>query len=224
MPIKSFFKFLISERYIETNIAALVDSPKLWKNLPDSLTQDEVERLLKHPNAKKKKGMRDRALLELLYATGLRVSEAVNLRMEDVNSEVGFVKCHGKGGKERIVPVGKIALKYLDMYLKKTRPYYLRKKGRAIVKEVFISKLGKKISRQSIWKMIKKYSTECAINKDITPHTLRHSFATHLLERGADLRVVQEMLGHADIATTQIYTHVDRERLKSIHKKYHPRP
>ncbi|MBN1794690.1 MAG: site-specific tyrosine recombinase XerD [Candidatus Omnitrophica bacterium] len=221
--VKSFFKFLVAERYLETNIAAFVDSPKLWQNLPDCLSQDEVARLLSQPNTHKKKGVRDRALLELLYASGLRVSEAVNLRLEHINTEAGFIRCQGKGGRERIVPIGKMALRYLRMYLDGARPYFLKGHG-GTIREMFISQLGRKISRQSIWKIIKKYAREAGIRKKIMPHTLRHSFATHLLERGADLRVVQEMLGHADISTTQIYTHVDRERLKSIHRRFHPRP
>lgn len=223
VAIKVFHRFLARERYVKENVADVLDSPKLWKHLPDVLSVSEIEQILKVPNLKNWMGIRDRAILELLYATGMRVSELATLAMDNVNIDVGFLKCVGKGEKERIVPVGKQAKEMLCRYMDKVRPKLLKKQAKAS-RFVFLSRLGKSISRQSIWKMIKKYANAAHIKKKITPHTLRHSFATHMLERGADLRVVQELLGHADISTTQIYTHIDKERLKAIHRKYHPRP
>ena len=157
-----------------------------------------------------------------MYATGMRVSEIINLKLNDLNMDVGFIKCVGKGSKERIVPLGSHARKAIDKYLDKARPRLIRKKSTET--ELFLTRLGKKMTRQNFWKLVKSYARDAGIKKHISPHTLRHSFATHLLERGADLRVVQEMLGHANISTTQIYTHINKERLKSIHHKYHPRP
>jgi len=220
--IKVFYKYLVAERSIKENIASLVDAPRLWKHLPETLHLDEVEKLLKQPNFKKWMGIRDRACLELMYATGLRVSEIINLKIHDVNLDFGFVKCVGKGDKERIVPLGKQAKQAIYRYLGRVRPKLVRKG--ITDSRLFLTRLSKGMSRQQFWKMIKKYARDARIKKEITPHTLRHSFATHLLERGADLRVVQEMLGHADISTTQLYTHINKERLKSIHHKYHPRP
>lgn len=220
--IKVFYKYLVAERSIKENIASLVDAPRLWKHLPETLHLDEVEKLLKQPNFKKWMGIRDRACLELMYATGLRVSEIINLKIHDVNLDFGFVKCVGKGDKERIVPLGKQAKQAIYKYLGRVRPKLVRKG--ITDPRLFLTRLSKGMSRQQFWKMIKKYARDAKIKKEITPHTLRHSFATHLLERGADLRVVQEMLGHADISTTQLYTHINKERLKSIHHKYHPRP
>ncbi len=220
--IKVFYKYLVSERNIKENVASLVDAPKLWKHLPEALNLADVEKLLGAPSAKQWMGIRDRACLELMYATGLRVSEMINLRVQDVNLEFGFVKCVGKGGKERIVPLGKHAKDAILKYLDRVRPKLAR--GGVTDARIFLTRLGRGMSRQQFWKTIKRYAVSARIKKDITPHTLRHSFATHLLEHGADLRVVQEMLGHADISTTQIYTHIDKERLKSIHHKYHPRP
>lgn len=220
--IKVFYKYLVGERRVKENIASLIDAPKLWKHLPETLNLDEVEKLLKQPNTKKWMGLRDRACLELMYATGFRVSEIINLNTYNVNLEFGFVKCIGKGNKERIVPLGKQAKQVLSKYLEKIRPKLL--KPRVTDSRLFLTRLGKGMSRQQFWKIIKRHARDARIKKEIAPHTLRHSFATHLLERGADLRVVQEMLGHADISTTQIYTHINRERLKAIHHKYHPRP
>jgi integrase/recombinase XerD len=219
--IKSFYKFLILERYVDKDITSILDSPKLWKKLPDVLSLDEVERILKKPNLKSWLGIRDKAALELMYATGMRVSEIVNLTLGDLNLEVSFIKCRGKGEKERIIPIGREAVKAIDRYLVKVR-LKLAKKGKSD-EHLFLTRLGRKMSRQTFWKMIKKYLKKTRIKKKVSPHILRHSFATHLLERGADLRIVQEMLGHANISTTQIYTHINRERLKSIHKKFHPR-
>ncbi|MBU1888002.1 MAG: site-specific tyrosine recombinase XerD [Candidatus Omnitrophica bacterium] len=219
--LKSFFKFLLRENKIKDNITGVIESPKLWKKLPDVLSLDEVEAILKTPNIRDVAGARDKASIELMYATGMRVSELVNLKMDDLNIEVGFAKCFGKGGKERIVPFGRKAKESILRYLEKSRPRLLKKK---VSNALFLTRLGRAMSRQTFWKTIKKYTREARIKKNVTPHSLRHSFATHILERGADLRIVQEMLGHADISTTQIYTHVNKDRLKSIHKKFHPRP
>ena len=221
VAIKVFHRFLLREKYIKEDVASVLDSPKLWKHLPESLSISEVEEIIKKPNIRNWLGIRDKAALELMYATGLRVSEIVNLIVDNVNLDIGFVKCVGKGSKERIVPIGKHSQAALTRYIQKVRPKLIKSTPSNVL---FLSRLGKKISRQSFWKMIKKYALLAGIKKDITPHTLRHSFATHLLEGGADLRVVQEMLGHADISTTQIYTHVNKERLKSIHHQFHPRP
>ncbi len=221
VAIKGFHRFLLRENFIGEYVTSVLEAPKLWKRLPDTLNIDEVLKLLKSPNVREKQGIRDRAALELLYATGMRVSELVNLRLSDLNLDVGFVKCIGKGQKERIIPVGKFAMDWLKKYLDKTRPIFLKNKQN---EKLFITRYGRNISRQTIWKLIKKYASVARIKKRLSPHTLRHSFASHLLERGADLRIVQEMLGHSNIATTQIYTHIDRGRLKMIHQKYHPRP
>lgn len=219
--LKSFFKFLIKENKIKEDPANIIESPKLWKKLPFALNIEEVEAILAAPNLRNPMGMRDKACLELMYATGMRVSEIVYLKMDDVNMEVGFVKCFGKGSKERIVPFGRKAKESVARYLDKARPVFLKKK---VSNFLFLTRLGKSMSRQTFWKIIKRYAKEAGVKKKITPHTLRHSFATHILERGADLRVVQELLGHSDISTTQIYTHISKDRLKSIHQKFHPRP
>jgi len=219
--LKTFFKFLVRENKIKEDPTGVIESPKLWKKLPATLDVKEVESLLKTPNLRELMGMRDKACMELMYATGMRVSELINLKMNDLNMDVGFVKCFGKGNKERIVPFGRKARESVVRYLDKARYKFLKKK---ISNFLFLTRLGKPMSRQTFWKTIKKYTRLAGIKKDITPHSLRHSFATHILERGADLRIVQEMLGHADISTTQIYTHISKERLKSIHHKFHPRP
>lgn len=221
VAIKMFFRFLVQEGFVNNDPTAILETPRLWKKLPDTLSIEEVEKILNSARTNTVIGFRDRTCLELLYATGMRVSELSDLRITDINLEAGFVRCRGKGDKERIVPIGKTALKYLRNYLNEIRPKLIKKNNEPFL---FLSHLGKKISRQSIWKLIKKCASRSGIKKKVGPHTLRHSFATHLLERGADLRVVQEMLGHANISTTQIYTHVNKERLKMIHKMFHPRP
>ena len=218
--VKSFHKFLVREKLVSANPSDLIDGPKLEKKIPSFLTSEEISRVLKIPNLKRAQGIRDRAILELMYATGLRVSEASNLRFSDVNADVGFVKCKGKGSKERIVPLGKIAHQFLSKYYEESRPKLLGKKTNAYL---FLAQGGRHLSRQSIWKMIKSVVHGAGIKKRVSPHTLRHSFATHLLEHGADLRSVQEMLGHSSITTTQIYTHINQTRLKEIHNKFHPR-
>lgn len=219
--IRMFYKFLVRERILKTDPTGQLDSPKLWKKIPEVLTVNEVEALIRQPDSRTAQGIRDKAVLETLYATGMRVSELVNLKVDNVNFDVGFVRCIGKGNKERIIPLGSKAVGCIKKYLAAGRKKFL---GRKESEYLFISRLGKKISRQSFWKLVRKYTRQARIKKTIKPHTLRHSFATHLLERGADLRSVQEMLGHSDISTTQIYTHVNKERLKAIHKMFHPRP
>lgn len=219
--IRMFHRFLARERVLENDPSSLVDSPKLWKKIPDTLSLNEVEALLDQPNIRDRQGSRDKAILETLYATGMRVSEAVNLKKADVNLDIGFLRCVGKGNKERIIPLGKKAASSINRYLESSRTHFLKNKESEFL---FLSRLGKKLSRQSMWKIIKRYAQAARIKKPMKPHILRHSFATHLLERGADLRSVQEMLGHSDISTTQIYTHINKERLKAIHKMYHPRP
>ncbi|MFA5287485.1 MAG: site-specific tyrosine recombinase XerD [Candidatus Omnitrophota bacterium] len=219
--IRMFHRFLARERILKIDPSTLIDSPKLWKRVPDTLTVNEVEALIAQPNVHDTQGTRDRAILEALYATGMRVSEAVNLKKDNVNLDIGFLRCIGKGNKERIIPLGKKAIASINRYLQTSRLELLKNKESEFL---FVSRFGKKISRQSFWKIIKKYAKLARIKKPIKPHTLRHSFATHLLEHGADLRSVQEMLGHSDISTTQIYTHINKDRLKSVHKQFHPRP
>ncbi len=220
--VKSWYKFLLAERMVKENRAELVEGPKRWSNLPDTLSQAEVERLLKAVGGRDWQSIRDRACIELLYATGMRVSELVGLQTADLNLSANFVRCRGKGGKERVVPVGRAANKAVQRYLDRVRPRLLKRGTRESA--LLLSRLGRPLSRQSVWKLVKHYGALARIKQHLSPHALRHSFATHLLEGGADLRVVQELLGHADIATTQVYTHVDRERLKAVHRKFHPRP
>ncbi|MFA6141695.1 MAG: site-specific tyrosine recombinase XerD [Candidatus Omnitrophota bacterium] len=220
VAIKMFYRFLIQERLAKDDVPGILESPKLIRHLPAVLNIAEVDKLIDAPDVRDWMGIRDKAALELMYATGMRVSEIVELTKEGLNLDMGFIKCKGKGDKERIVPIGRSAKEAAAKYLERVRPKLLKNKQDP---HLFLSRLGKKISRQSFWKMIKRCARKARIKKEITPHTLRHSFATHLLEKGADLRVVQEMLGHADISTTQLYTHIDRTRLKSIHKQFHPR-
>ncbi|MBP2653768.1 MAG: xerD 7 [Firmicutes bacterium] len=218
--IKSFYQYLVRERYLEKDPAVHLESPKLEKKLPKVLSIGEVEELLRQPNTFLPAGLRDKAMLELLYATGIRVSELISLNISDVNLDMGYIKCFGKGAKERIVPLGSIAAKCVQEYIQRGRQKLVRTYEEAAL---FVNHHGNRLTRQGFWKIIKKYAMEASINKEITPHTLRHSFATHLLENGADLRSVQEMLGHADISTTQIYTHVTKNRLKEVYDKSHPR-
>lgn len=218
--IKMLHRFVMREGFSHNDPTVFLESPKLWKRIPEVLSVEEVEAMIKQASPRGTEGIRDNAILELLYATGMRVSELTGLRISDVNLEVGFIRCLGKGQKERVVPVGKRAIVSLGRYLEKSRPKLAKKDNETL----FLSRLSKRLSRQSIWKLIKKYAKRARIKKSIKPHTLRHSFATHLLEHGADLRSVQEMLGHSDISTTQIYTHVNREHLRGIHQRFHPRP
>lgn len=218
--IKSFYHFLINEHLIEKDPTINLDTPKLEHRLPRVLTVEEVDELLNQPDILTPAGLRDKAMLELLYATGIRVSELIIIKVEDINLEMGFLRCFGKGSKERIVPVGSVALGYVSKYLDESRPNLLKGQDNHIL---FINHLGKGLTRQGFWKIIKKYAQKASIDKPITPHILRHSFATHLLENGADLRSVQEMLGHADISTTQIYTHITKNRIKEVYDRTHPR-
>jgi len=219
--IRMFHRFLVRERVLKADPTNLIDSPKLWRKIPDTLSLNEVEALIAQPNIRDRQGIRDRAILETLYATGMRVSEAVNLKLDNVNLDIGFLRCIGKGNKERVIPLGKKAISSIRRYLEASRVRLLKNKESEFL---FLNRFGKKISRQSLWKIIKRCAKDAKIKKPISPHILRHSFATHLLERGADLRSVQEMLGHSNISTTQIYTHINKERLKTIHRMFHPRP
>lgn len=231
VAVKLLHRFLVNEKRLREDITGVLESPRLWKKLPQFLTLNEMEKILDAPRHKEKSGIRDQALLELLYATGMRVSEAAHLKIEDLNLESGFLKCKGKGDKERIVLIGKVAVEALRAYLGKVRGKIIGEpSGKGAAHRgpssgyVFKGSRGKSLTRQRIWQLIRKYAGLAGIQKKITPHTFRHSFATHLLERGADLRIVQELLGHSDIATTQIYTHVSRDHLKSVHARFHPRP
>ena len=197
-----------------------MDSPKLWKILPDTLSEKEVDLLLSAPDMHKPLGIRDRAILELFYASGLRASELSNLQLADLHLDEGYIRCIGKGRKERVIPVGAESIRLLRLYLEDVRPVLCENPQ---LQNVFVSKRESALCRQRLWQIIKQYTQQAGIMKNVTPHTLRHSFASHLLQNGAPLRVIQEMLGHADIATTQIYTHVNPERLKSIHQQFHPR-
>ena len=220
VTIRGFFKFLVQEKVIETNPAQVVELPKRSQKLPDVLSQTEVIALLAAPDRQTHIGVRDAAMIELLYAAGLRVSELLGLKLQDVNLEACFARVFGKGSKERVVPFGAYARKSLDTYIKHARPFLLKNHASSFL---FVARAGKPMSRQGFWKRIKRHTLKAGIGKNITPHTLRHSFASHLLEGGADLRAVQVMLGHVDISTTQIYTHVARKHLKEMHKMFHPR-
>jgi len=220
VSIKQFFKYLLVEKIIKENPTSQIMTPKMKKIIPGVISLEEVERILASPNESTPEGIRDTAMLEVLYATGIRVSELIGLKLNDVNFEMGFIVVYGKGSKERIVPMGAQALEKLKPYMELSRPALLKTKES---KALFVTRRGKGMTRQGFWKLIKTHAINSGISKNISPHTLRHSFATHLLERGADLRSIQIMLGHSDISTTQIYTHVESERLKEIHKKYHPR-
>lgn len=217
--IRMFYRFLNTEGYIKSNPTLLVELPKGISRLPKAVSLEIVDMLLAAPDVNTPLGLRDKAMLELLYATGLRVSELVSMKAADVNLDVGYLMAFGKGSKERIVPMGESAVEWVKRYISDGRP----KLYKGMPEYLFINRSGKGLSRQGFWKAIKTYARKAKIITPITPHTLRHSFATHLLDRGADLRSVQMMLGHADISTTQIYTHVTTARLKEIHKKHHPR-
>jgi integrase/recombinase XerD len=218
--VRGFHKYLMIDGLAQTDPTVNIDTPRGWKRLPKTLSTSDVDRLLKQPDPATLIGVRDRAMLELLYATGLRVSELVGLRVADVNLERGFLIVMGKGSKERAVPLGEAAIAAIKDYLSSARRSLLNTTDSDML---FISSKRRGITRQMFWERIKLYTVKAGIEKSISPHTLRHSFATHLLDNGADLRAVQAMLGHSDISTTQIYTHVSRERLKKIHEKYHPR-
>jgi len=220
VAIRVFLRYLQQEGLLTQNVTETMDSPRLWKLLPATLSPKEVEELLEAPRLDRGFGLRDRAMLETLYGTGLRVSELANLNVSDLHFDSGYLRCLGKGSKERVVPLGGAASAYLKRYLDEQRPALL-KHGNA--PQVFLSNRGTALSRKTIWVMLRRYARARGITKKVSPHTLRHSFASHLLANEAPLRVIQEMLGHADIATTQIYTHVDANRLKSVHHQFHPR-
>jgi len=220
ISVRQFFKFLLAEKFIESDPTFLIRTPKIKRGLPETLSLEDVEKLLSSPDESSPEGIRDKSMLEVLYATGIRVSELVELGLNDVNFDLGYIIAYGKGSKQRIVPIGEKAKIKLREYLDTSRPKLLKSRTSP---HLFVTRLGRKMTRQGFWKIIKAYSRKSGLTKKISPHTLRHSFATHLLERGADLRAIQVMLGHSDISTTQIYTHVERERLKEVHKKYHPR-
>lgn len=222
VAIKVFFRYLVQEGLLASNVADAMDSPRLWKILPPTLTLEEVDRLLLAPDTGTTRGLRDRAILETFYATGLRVSELASLTLDSLHFDASYIRCIGKGDKERVVPIGMRAMDAVRAWLERGRPAYASRGGGAC-RAVFLSRLGKPLSRVTLWRQIRAYARKAGIQKDLSPHTLRHSFATHLLANGASLRVIQEMLGHADISTTQIYTHVDAGRLQSVHHQYHPR-
>lgn len=217
--LKSFFRFLVLGGVIKKSPAARLSAPSTWRSLPKVLSVEEVEKLLAAPAGDKPQSLRDRALLEVLYGAGLRVSEAASLRLEDVNLEDGFLLVFGKGGKERVVPVSRTASGCVAKYLKEARPLLVKGDERSL----FLTRLGRPFTRQGVWKVLRRHALKAGLGGKVHPHVLRHSFATHLLERGADLRSVQLMLGHSQITTTQIYTHVSGERLRRVYDRYHPR-
>lgn len=217
--IKAFFRFLLYDGIIKSNPASLLKSQRREIKLPSFLSYEDINLILSSPDITNNLGLRDKALLELLYGTGMRVSEIIELKIDSLNLELEFVRVFGKGGKERIVPIGREAIKYLKMYLK-IRPIFLNKKDSSFL---FLNWRGNPLTREAIWKMLKKYALLSGIRKNVFPHIIRHSFATHLLRNKADLRVIQEFLGHSDISTTQIYTHLDSNKMKEFHKRYHPR-
>lgn len=221
VAIRGFYRFLVQEKVIRTDPSRTIDLPKNGLKLPEVLSTDDVNRLLEAPGSETPKGLRNTAMLELLYASGLRVSELVNLKLLDINLEAGFVRVFGKGSKERIVPMGTRAVDALQVYLATGRPGLL--KADLTSPHLFVARAGKPMTRQGFWKLLRKYALEAGLTQRVSPHSLRHSFASHLLEGGADLRAVQVMLGHVDISTTQIYTHVAMERLREIHGRFHPR-
>ncbi|MDH3980655.1 MAG: site-specific tyrosine recombinase XerD [Gammaproteobacteria bacterium] len=218
--MRRFYRYLVREGRIGEDPSVRIDTPRIGRPLPDSLTEQEVDALLHAPDTGDKLGLRDRAMLELLYACGLRVSELVGLTAEQVNLVQGVVRLTGKGNKERLVPLGEEAIDWLQRYLDESRPQLVREQA---VSFLFLSRLGRGMTRQTFWHRLRQYAQVAGISKHLSPHTLRHAFATHLLNHGADLRVVQMLLGHSDLSTTQIYTHVARERLKDLHAQHHPR-
>lgn len=220
VSVKVFFRFLQQEGFLTGNEAEKMESPKLWKVLPDTLSHEEVDRLLKAPDSDTSIGLRDRAILSMFYATGMRVSELADITIDGLHFEEGYIRCIGKGRKERVIPIAASTSKLIKRYLSDVRPKHINDPNQ---RAVFLTRRGSSLNRKTLWAMIKKYAVQAGITKNVTPHTLRHSFASHLLANGADLRTIQEMLGHADISTTQIYTHVDNERLQSIHHRFHPR-
>jgi integrase/recombinase XerD len=220
VSVRNLFRFLLRDGRIRSDAAAEVDLPQIGRSLPKHLAEGEVDTLLAQPDRSTPAGLRDKAMLELLYATGMRVSELVNLRWEDLDLNLGIVRCLGKGSKERLIPVGKSALKAVEAYARAGRPELLKNTA---VGFLFLNRRGGRLSRVGFWKILAQYGRRAGITTPLTPHVVRHSFATHLLERGADLRSIQLLLGHSDISTTQIYTQVMKERLKQVYQTHHPR-
>ena len=219
--LRAFYSHITVKHNLKENPTSRVDSPKLGRSLPKTLSEDEVEKLISSPDVEDHIGLRDRAMLELIYACGLRVSELISLDMLNLNLRQGVIRVIGKGEKERLVPMGEEALDWVQRYINKGRPYLLKEDNK--VSELFLSKRGKSMTRQTFWYRIKEYANKASINKDLSPHTLRHAFATHLINHGADLRTVQLLLGHSSLSTTQIYTEVARHRMKELHNEHHPR-
>ena len=219
--LRAFYSHITVKHNLKENPTSRVDSPKLGRSLPKTLSEDEVEKLISSPDVEDYIGLRDRAMLELIYACGLRVSELISLDMLNLNLRQGVIRVIGKGEKERLVPMGEEALDWVQRYINKCRPYLLKEDNK--VSELFLSKRGKSMTRQTFWYRIKEYANKASINKDLSPHTLRHAFATHLINHGADLRTVQLLLGHSSLSTTQIYTEVARHRMKELHNEHHPR-
>jgi integrase/recombinase XerD len=219
--IKVFLRHLYAERVLRRDVTTFLESPKRWHTIPNALRFEQVKALLAAPQPAHDLYLRDRALLELLYATGMRVSEAVNLTIDQINLKLGYVRCIGKGRKERIIPVGRYAIASVTEYLELLRPRLL---GERHGSALFLSRTGRPLDRTNMWRVVRKHALAAGIDVHLSPHTLRHCFATHLLAGGADLRILQELLGHADVTTTQVYTHVDEIHLKHVHSKYHPRP
>ena len=219
--LRAFYSHITVKHNLKENPTSRVDSPKLGRSLPKTLSEDEVEKLISSPDVEDYIGLRDRAMLELIYACGLRVSELISLDMLNLNLRQGVIRVIGKGEKERLVPMGEEALDWVQRYINKGRPYLLKEDNK--VSELFLSKRRKSMTRQTFWYRIKEYANKASINKDLSPHTLRHAFATHLINHGADLRTVQLLLGHSSLSTTQIYTEVARHRMKELHNEHHPR-
>ncbi len=218
--VRGFFRYLIQKNYVDADPSETIASPKLPKRLPQVVTSQQIEDLLSAPPTTHPRGLRDGAMIEMLYATGLRVSELVGIQLDEINRSVGVVRVTGKGNKQRIVPLGQVALTKLSVYLEQARASFVKSPNQ---QAVFLTSRGRPMTRQGFWKLLRKYSVASGIHSKLTPHTLRHSFATHLLENGADLRIVQAMLGHSDVSTTQIYTHVGRSRLAKLYRDHHPR-
>jgi len=218
--LRGFYKYLLREKILTENPLANIELAKVWMKLPETISKEEMKIILAQPGNQSNADIRNAAMLELLYATGIRVSELINLTMNSINWQVGFLIVMGKGSKERIVPIGKVAYDCTRRYVDEIRPRLMQKKSTDVL---FLNRFGKKFTRQGFWKIVAGYAKKAGLQKKVYPHTFRHSFASHLLEGGADLRTVQVMLGHSDISTTQIYTHITRERLKEVHSKYHPR-
>lgn len=219
--VKVFLRFLNTEKILRRDVASLIESPKRWRTIPNVIREEPVAAILEAPDPAGEFYLRDRALLELLYATGMRVSEVVDLTLDRINLKLGYVRCIGKGRKERIIPVGKKAIEAVDEYLEVLRDRLL---GDHHTPAIFLSRTGRPLDRTNMWRLVRKYAQQAGVTEKVSPHTLRHCFATHLLAGGADLRIVQELLGHVDVTTTQVYTHVDEAQLKRVHQRFHPRP